>query len=627
MLRFSNTGADVKPAVYLLPGQALLIGIFTGLFDITAHSMFLSFFDEKMMALAYIFSGMAGLILSFIYSVLYNRIQFRKISALNLLFVSAVTLVLWILLVVKPATPVIFMLFIMMGPLNILALLSLDGTLFRMTENDRAGNISAFTGAGLIIGITTGCFSIPLLLPLLPGLRHFIFIGFLAAFGAMVIQVFLGRILIEGHSKKLPDSTHVSDPDLMILLKSRLYRVIMVVTILSVITAFFVQYSFMAMTRIQYPSMEAMAHFLGLFTGIIMVFALIARFIGFPFLVRNFGLQTTITLYPLMIAVLTIATVATGYITGYDPATAMITGFFILIALCRLFSRSFKEAVELPSVEIVFQLLHGNLKFAAWTGMRGLVNETGAIIAGLILTGLGMIGSVKLIHFPLVLVILTILFIISAFRLYSVYRNKVNEKKPEKSDTHRAVVQEHHVWENRISAEMEFADDFYSLITGDPGIPEKKHSKWYLNKILDYADIKKDINLLPALKKIRSGTGISKENKLRASDIIKDLELLLPGARPRDERLKAMMLLSEDHPPQIPEVLKLLRDKDNDLKIIALSIIRKFRLNGLLPEVCSCLGDNYIAVQAGNVLRSFGSEADQPLRRFYLLSSANPRIS
>ena len=94
LLRFSNTGADVKPAVYLLPGQALLIGIFSGLFDITAHSMFLSFFDEKMMAWAYIFSGMAGLILSFIYSVLNNRIPFKKISAINLLFVSAVTLVL-----------------------------------------------------------------------------------------------------------------------------------------------------------------------------------------------------------------------------------------------------------------------------------------------------------------------------------------------------------------------------------------------------------------------------------------------------------------------------------------------------------------------------------------------------
>jgi len=52
LLRFSNTGAGIKPAVYLLPAQAMLIGIFSGFFDITAHSMFLSFFDEKIMARA-----------------------------------------------------------------------------------------------------------------------------------------------------------------------------------------------------------------------------------------------------------------------------------------------------------------------------------------------------------------------------------------------------------------------------------------------------------------------------------------------------------------------------------------------------------------------------------------------
>ena len=628
LLRFSNTGADLKKTVYLLPGQAMLIGIFSGSFDITAHSMFLSFFDEKMMARAYIFSGIAGLILSFVYSGLYKRIPFKKIPAISLLFVSAVTLVLWISLLIKPATPVIFILFIMMGPLNILAMLSLDGSLDHLPENDKAGAISSFTGAGLITGIATGCFSVPLLIPLLNGLRHFIFIGFLAMLGATVIQLFLGRILIEGnHNKKLTDSPQYNDSALMILLQNRLYRMIIVVTIFSVITAFFVQYSFLAVTRIHYPSMEAMAHFFGLFTGVVMVFALITRFFGFPFLVRNFKLQATILLYPLMIAVLTIATVATGYITGNDPSTAVITGFFILLALSRLFSRSLKEAVELPSAKIVFRMLPRNMRFIGWTGMRGLVNETGAAIAGLMLTGLGIIGSVKLIHFPLVLLILTILLIISALRLYSVYRDNVTEKNKENSDTHNSVNQKLPVWENRVSAEMEFTGDYYNLVTGDTGIQGKYQNHWYLNKILDYAGIKKDINLLPALKKIRSGSGIPKETKVRASEIISDLELLLSGVRYRDERLKAMMLLSEARSPQITEVLKLLRSKDNDLKVISLSMIRKFRLNGLLPEVCSCLNDNYIAIQAENVLRSFGSEPDQHLRRFYLLSSDNPRIS
>ncbi len=630
LLRFSNTGAGIKPTVYLLPAQAMLIGIFSGFFDITAHSMFLSFFDEKMMARAYIFSGIAGLILSFLFSVLNNRMPFKQLSVINLLFVSIVTLILWILLLVKPAASVIFLLFIMMGPLNILAILVLERTILHLGEKDRNGGLSGFTGAALIIGILTGCFSIPVLLSTSQDLRHFILFGFLASMGAIVIQLSLGKSFTsEDDSKNIQDTPQKKDKSLLFLPQNLLHRRIAVVTIFSVITAFFVQYSFLAVSRIQYPSMQDLAHFLGLFTGIVMTIALIIKLLVFPFLIRNFRLRATIILPPLIIAVLTIAVLATGYITGYNNAATVITGFFILLAMSRLFSRSFKETVELSSAEVICQSLDDNRRFAALSGIRGPVNEAGTIMAGVILTGLGIIGSVKLIHFPVVLVILTILWIISAFRLYSAYRDSVcdDEKKPGKPGSRAVADKISPAWENRIPAEMAFSDDFFDLITGDPGISEKSHNHWYLNKILDYADIKKDINLLPALKKIRSGSGIPRETKQRASEIIQDLELLLSGVRNRDERLKAMLMLSEDHSPHIPEVLKLLRDQDNDLKIIALSMIRKFRLSELLPEVCGCLNNNYVAVQAENVLKSFGSEADQPLQRFYLLSTGDIRIS
>ena len=46
---------------------------------------------------------------------------------------------------------------------------------------------------------------------------------------------------------------------------------------LSVVTAFFVQYSFMAVTREQYPAEEDMARFLGIFTGSMMIFTLLIK--------------------------------------------------------------------------------------------------------------------------------------------------------------------------------------------------------------------------------------------------------------------------------------------------------------------------------------------------------------
>ena len=46
--------------VLMLLTQSVFLGIFFGAFDISAHSLFLSIFDEKMMARGYVVSGLAG---------------------------------------------------------------------------------------------------------------------------------------------------------------------------------------------------------------------------------------------------------------------------------------------------------------------------------------------------------------------------------------------------------------------------------------------------------------------------------------------------------------------------------------------------------------------------------------
>jgi len=630
LLRFSNTGAGIRPEVYLLPGQVLLAGIFYGIFDITAHSMFLSQFDEKILAQAYILSGITGFILSTLFILLRKKFRSGKLSIINLLFVSIVTLVLWIILFIRPAGTVTFVLFIMMGPLNILMMLVIDGTVFRLTEKLRDDRLKSLTTAAMITGIVLGCLAIPFMISLGINVRYFILPGFIAALGATVIQIYLQRIItVDDDYQVLPLPGSEKVPETSVNSGNSLVRKIAGVTLLSVIAALFIQYSFLAVSRTNYPTIQDLGRFLGLFTAIVMTFALIVRFLVFPLLIRNFRLQAAIILTPVLIAVLTTGVILTGQFAGYNNSLTGISGFFLLLALSRLFSRSFRESVELSSAEVLLQQANGGMRLSALSGMKGPVNEAGTIIAGIILTLMGTIGPVKLIHFPLVLLVLTILWILLAFRLYSAYRCLLSAGRTDhgKSRPDDTAGNSDTVWENRVSAQLAFNADFYRLITGDQAIPDNSHNKWYLNKILEYADIKKDINLLPALKKIRSGSGISRETKQRAADIIQDLELSFSGVRNMDERLKAMMLLAQNQPPHIPEVIKLLRDPDNDLKIIALNIIRKFRFSNLLPEVCDCLENNYIAGQAENVLKSFGSDADQPLRRFYLLSQGDTSIS
>ena len=94
--------------VSMLLAQALFLGIFIGAFDISAHSLFLAIFDEKMLAKGYIVSGLAGIILLSVYFFLQTRMKFRNFEFLNLIAVTAITLFLWISLVNNPSKWIIF---------------------------------------------------------------------------------------------------------------------------------------------------------------------------------------------------------------------------------------------------------------------------------------------------------------------------------------------------------------------------------------------------------------------------------------------------------------------------------------------------------------------------------------
>jgi hypothetical protein len=118
--------------VSILLTQSVFLGIFFGAFDISAHSLFLSIFDEKMMAKGYVVSGIAGIILTSLYTWLQTRMQFKNFAILNLTIVTSLTVILWIALILLPAKWIVFMVFIMLGPLNILAMLGFWGTTGRL---------------------------------------------------------------------------------------------------------------------------------------------------------------------------------------------------------------------------------------------------------------------------------------------------------------------------------------------------------------------------------------------------------------------------------------------------------------------------------------------------------------
>ena len=631
LFRLLGIESGEESMVSMLLAQSVFLGIFFGSFDISAHSLFLSIFDEKMMARGYVVSGLAGIILTSVYTGLQTRMRFRNFSILNLIFVTSLTLLLWIILLINPVKWVIFLVFIMLGPLNILAMLGFWGTAGRLFSLRQGKRLFGLVDSGMVAGIILSCYAIPVLLTFSFKAHNILLISAAAVLIGSVLQIIIGsRFQLVAGSDEEKNETKEENRSVVSLVRSDSYiRAMAIFIALSVMTAFFVQYSFMAVTREQYPSEADMARFLGLFTGSMMIFTLLIKLLVFSYLIKNYGLRTCLAVSSILVAAFTLIAVLIGMLMGFTPATSGFMLFFMLLALSRLFSKSLKDSIESPSFKVIYQTLDEKIRYGIQSTMDGTVNEIAALTSGLILAGLGILSFIKLIHFSWVLFGIAIVWIFMAFRLYSEYRKSIRKALESGRKEINADIQQHEqvMLRSRFSAEQVFSENYLNLISGDFNCFETYRNRNFLERIIDHSEIRKDISLLPSLNRIAANTNIDEEIRQRSIQVADDLQRYSSVQQSEDKLFQAKKILADSRQPQTTQILRLMRDNTVESKELAILMIGKFRLKDMLPEVCECLSIKGLEVQAANVIRSFGGEATEDLSRFFMTASGNNAVS
>lgn len=611
--------------VMMLLTQSVFLGVFFGAFDISAHSLFLSVFDEKMMAKAYVVSGLAGIVLTSLYTSLQTKLKFSGFAIANLFSVTSFTLLLWIGLLVSGSKWIVFIVFIMLGPLNILAALGFWGTAGRLFTLRQGKRLFGLIDSGVIVGIIISCYTIPVVLSLNFASRNIILISAAAVLAATVMQILIGSrfTLVTGKTGNSSEGKKERNSVFSLMRKDRYIAVMAVFVALSVVTAFFVQYSFMAVTRQQYPAEEDMARFLGIFTGSMMIFTLLVKLLAFSYLIRNYGLKVSLTISPILISIMAAIAILIGLTMGYTPAA--VSGFmifFLILALSRLFSKSLKDSIESPSFKVIYQTLDEKVRFEVQSAMDGTVNEIAALSSGLLLAGLGMLSFIKLIHFSVVLFIIILAWIFAAFMLYNGYRKSIRKAlEATPSSAPGPIMPEGIKLKSRFSAELAFRKDYYKLVTGIP-ISDAANISRYYEKIVEHTMETKDINLFPVLRKISGDTTIDNELRQISNEVLSH-EGEYESYQGSGKTGSARKMLLADRVPQTTELLRLLRDSSLESKRFAIYIIGKFRLTDMLPEVCECLTSASIETDAAAVLTSFGEDSVEALQRTYMAESGN----
>jgi AAA family ATP:ADP antiporter len=623
--------------VSVLLVQSIFIGIFYGAFDISAHSLFLTIFDEKYMARAYVISGLVGIILTSLYTWLQARMQFRNFSILNFVFVSILTFLLWLFLLLTPSKGIIFFVFVMMGPLNILAMLCFWGTTGRLFSLRQGKRLFGLIDAGIIVGVIISSYMIPVILSFNFNTHNIILISSASVFVAGLLQVSIGNkySLAAG---QVPRS-ETKKPGLSVFRTNSYIRIMGIFIALSVITAFFVQYSFMAVTREQYPVESDMARFLGFFTGSMMIFTLLIKVLVFSYLIKNYGLRTCLTITPVLIAGFTAIAIGVGMTQGFTPAAGGFILFFLLLTLSRLFSKSLKDSLESPSFKVIYQTIDEKVRYEVQSGIDGTINEIAALSSGLLLSGLGALTFIRLIHFSWVLFFIIVIWAYFAIRLYSEYRNSIKKSlqivSPYDKLNRKDILKTNP--EGRFFLKWLLKSNYFNFVSGDTLPNTKVSNKWFSAFILDFALKRQDINLIPALKRISGDTNENEAIRHQSADIVYRLEGIIdtkPKSKLHDfkstveEKLnRARKILYSNRSPQTTEMLRILRDNSIESKRCAILAIGKFKIIDMLPEVCACLNVKGLEEDSYSVLESFGDAAIDEINRFYLRSTGNIKTS
>jgi len=636
ILRAMDVEAQEAGLVFLLLSQSVFLGIFYGAFDPAANSLFLGVFPASMLPNAFIVSGLAGILMTSIYSYLQSRIPFSRLAILNLATIVLITFFLWLGFNMTDSKWHVFIVLVMMGPLNIISMIGFWGTAGRLFTLRQGKRLFGLVDAGQIIGIILSSYAIPVLLSFHFKTKDLLLISSISAGTALVFQLITTFNNSNLRQKVEKKEEKVSNTSLVSLLKNPFVRLMAIFVSLSMIAAFFISFSFLAVTKIKYPDTSDFAKFLGAFVGTVMFFTLMIKLFVYGKFMKTYGLRTSLILSPVLLILLTIAASLIGIFGGYTAVAGGFVFFFLIIALSRLFSVTLKSSIEAPSFKVLYQTIEAHIRHHVQARVEGNVNELSALFSGLLLLILGSLSFFKLINFTEVLFLILVCWAFVAYRLYKAYKTNLDESLVQikigehvieaKSFTGIASCLGGNETASKVLYVMNLQEKVQPIVYENL-LPFLLHHKQSLIRqyALNRSNALNVYDVLDTLKGFQDENldNLSKQLSKKLTDelaegFLSERILTLTRSKDPNEREKAARLIGESKNKEFVQQIKfLLRDFNDKVKIAAIKASSKLKNNELAPLLAEFLTVDIFNRFAFDALVETGEEAIDCLEHIF----------
>ncbi len=421
------------------------MGIFLATYQVTAESLFINKLKDNhleyyQLGNAILASGILGIVTTALFSYAQNRVRFSTLTIVSILAIVLSSTALYYLYHVgseEQHMAVLFIMFSLIGPNTAILLLCYWGVFGRLFNFKQSKRIIGWIDTGQLIAQILAYFVIPLSSGLFPDTSNYLIICNAAILVSLVFLIIISsKYTLTKNDPAEFDASVRRETSFSNIFKDRYVILLSIFTILSMIVYVFSQFSFQTLLNQQYPDQRELTNFLAYFMGAIYLLSLIMQTFANDRILSNYGIRVSLFILPVVVAFLVLASIVAG---GFMQLTLSNSGFvflFLLVALTRLFNGTLRESLETPVFKLLFIPIDNRYRFGIQAKVEGVVNESGRLLAGLIIFLVVLIPAFKIIWVPVFILLLMGVYAVIINQLYAGYRNKIRSKL-EHSDSHQ----------------------------------------------------------------------------------------------------------------------------------------------------------------------------------------------
>lgn len=623
LLRILDIETDEVERVLLLFIMGFSMGMFMATISVASQSLFLEHFSETAdLPVAFVVSGLFGLMATLVYNFLQNRIPFPVLATVSLLTVAGINAFIEFGegFFSEPKFMYAFG-FTQILPFTFIVYLVFWGSFGRLFNLRQAKRLVGTVDIGAMMATFIAFFSIPLLfsLEVITSPQSLYGLGLVSVIIFIVLFVFLSarhlnKTITFSQERTLYKKLAITD---FIHNRYILYMSLFIIFAMMAVT--FVDYSFLNVTTMQMDT-ESLANFISYFEGAIVIFCFLFQVLATDWITSKFGMRVSLLVNPVLIGFFTVSALGLGLVFGYSPLDNFFVIFFMAIAVSKLLIRSLKESLDNPTFKLYLLPIESKIRIDVQTKIEGIVTAIASIIAGGVIILITRAGF-SLISITVFTIPLIALWFFVVNKMHASYRNTLQDTLSKNKETSEVAVKKeftiNEVLERQVRSSVEEKviyglklmeklepTLFENAVIGLTESDNRRIRKFAEEKV-QHLGVEKDPGNRDMRTLAQQAASETEDSDLLSISPEKLLKLSKSPRQP-DRILAAKLLRKLISQKTIFILLELLRDADPKVRFEALQTARRTKRVETWPVLIEMLGSPLYSHHAAAALKAAG---------------------